>query len=119
MGIVFWDSACVTPPHRTLWLQQGGWRKLQSSVLGSTGRRRRGRGEREGGGVGAQGISRYHAISLTTSKPCWRWQSGTEEGVPGAARRGWARKRRAVGLSWRLLQLTHKSAVHSGAYSCW
>ena len=25
-------------------------------------------------------------------------------------RRGWARKRRAVGLSWRLLQLTHKSA---------
>ena len=37
MGIVFWDSACVTPPHRTLWLQQGGWRKLQSSVLSSTG----------------------------------------------------------------------------------
>ena len=37
MGIVFWDSACVTPPHRTLWLQQGGWRKLQSSVLSGTG----------------------------------------------------------------------------------
>ena len=61
MGIVFWDSACVTPPHRTLWLQQGGWRKLQSSVLSSTGDAGAGASAR---GFRARGISRYCAISL-------------------------------------------------------
>ena len=67
MGIVFWDSACVTPPHRTLWLQQGGVAQTAVERAERHGRRR-GRSERECMGVGrAQGISRYRAKHITTS----------------------------------------------------
>jgi len=66
MGMVFWDSACATPPAAPYGCNRAGGVVQTALECAKRHRRHRGRSERRGGD--AQGISRYHAISLTTKK---------------------------------------------------
>ena len=68
MGMVFWDSACATHPAAPYGCNRAGVVVQTAVECAKRHRRHRGRSERRGG-ENAQGISRYHAISLATRVP--------------------------------------------------